>query len=199
MKNNKPAVSHHQPNAFSLIELLVVVCIMTVLIGITAPAGISMQEGNDIARAGQIVSDQIRIARQLASARSLTVEVRLIKVAPSKGYNAVQLWDTCNNKALSKVITLPSNMTISDNVSISEAFKLLASQNNTITTSGQFQGCSYKTLQLGASGQVLPSADMNALYLTVVPNRFVDSGTLPNNYVMIQINPSTGNTLVFRP
>lgn len=190
--------------AFSLIELLVVMSIMIMMLSLAVPAGVSLMESSNIARAGQIVVDQIRVARQLAAARNLTVEVRLIKTGSGSdpGYNAVQLWTTqFTTNAISKLATLPQSIAISENPTISGLLGV-STNRYTMPSTGPNANAPYAAFQVTPSGLVTPTSNANSLFfVTVLSSRYakVSTSTLPPNYVIVQINPNTGSPLAFQP
>lgn len=187
--------------AFSLTELLVVISIMVLLSSAAVPALSSLMESNELTRGGQMVADQIRMARQIASSRNVSVEVRLVKTdaLSSTGYNAVQLWTSqlTGTNAASRMISLPKSIAISENPSVSDMLGSLSTK--TMSTVGN-PNASYTAFQIRPSGMVSPTMSMNGLCLTVVSTRHAKaSDALPSNYVTVQINPNTGTPLVYRP
>src|SRR5438128_1445985 len=62
--------------AFTLIELLVVVGIMVVIMAFALPAVNSVLRGSQITQTGQMVCDQLALARQAALSKNHPIEVR---------------------------------------------------------------------------------------------------------------------------
>ena len=195
--------------AFTLLELLVVIAIIGLLMGLLIPSIGSILQGTNIEQGARAVFDQISLARQVASTRNCTAEIRLIKltnVSPS-GYNAIQIWVPGPNATMvpiNKVVTLPKSAVISsDQVSLSRI--LDPNQTGTVTTSnmppgGAASGAPYFAFSIRPPGDVVPGTTNRAnLYLTVVPPRAATNSTLPPNYATIQLNPDTGSPMVFRP
>lgn len=186
-------------NAFSLIELLVVVAIVGILSALTVSGLSSMMQASDLTRGGQLLTDQINLARQIASARNTVVEMRFIELPDRAGFGAVQLWNadsTGGMKAASRMITLPQSVTIAPNPPLPGAMASLPSTNTMQSGNATTR---YAALQIRPSGQVTTALSMSNLFFTVVPSVFANEAHLPTNYFLLQINPLTGVPLVYRP
>ena len=111
-------------SGFTLIELLVVLALMVLVMSFVAPAVNSMLDGNNLTTAGQMISDEIKLARQIASSGNRTVRVCLITVPPlagtNPGYNAIQLWT-----AVPAALTGTTSAAVSTNVNYIPASKLV--------------------------------------------------------------------------
>ena len=213
------------PGAFTLIELLLVVIVMVLIMTLVAPALNTLMESNNIARAGQMLSDQIKLARQTATSGNHTVEVRLIELPPltggTAGYNAIQLWTAIppplagvvTYAPSSKMVVFPYGISISGsklgvgNVSGMSYFLLYLSS-STIPAGFPTAGDYYVAFEIKPTGLINPIStvarifpSMSQIYLTVVPARNAGSTvtTTPVNFATIQINPMTGSTLIYRP
>ena len=214
MESMKMTVIHFKlksfSKAFTLIELIVVMSIMMILMTMVTPMVSSIVESNNLSRAGQLVADQIRLARQMASAGNRTVEVRLIQAPAlsSTGYSAIQLWTatpprgdntTETMKQAGKAIALPQSTVISqDSTALSMLLSNVATT-NTMPSGGIYSNAPYAAFQIRPSGAVTPTMNMNVLYLTIVPSRYATQTTLPKNYAIVQINSNTGTPLLYRP
>lgn len=192
--------------AFSLVELLVVLAIIGLLAAASIPMISSLLESSNLTRGGQIVADQFNLARQTSVARNAAVEVRFFKLqdaAAPMGYNAVQLWltGTSGAEAFGRIQRLPQGTVISENASVSAALDLMGS-GTMPSGNGISAGAEYVFFQVRPSGVLsppVPLAQMQNAFLTVVGSRFGGDTTLPDNYVTIQINPLTATPLVYRP
>ena len=194
---------------YTLIELLTVVAIMSIIMTIAIPALKGILDSSSITRGGQLIGDQISQARQFAAAANSSVEVRFFKLTnlSANGYTGVQLW--ANNRAgvrvpLKPLALLPQGTAITENTTLSPALSSTYTQPLASgTMSSSFvtaPNAPYVAFQISPAGTVMPPLDaMKNLCFTLVPARFVTSGTLPVNYVTIQINPLTASPLIYRP
>ena len=68
-----------RPNAFTLIEMLVVIVIIGILITVAVPTFVSAMQGNRIAAAGLNLLGRLSQAQQLAMSKNVPIEVRFYK------------------------------------------------------------------------------------------------------------------------
>lgn len=194
----------HLAGGFSLIEMLMVVGIMAILLVISVPAFSSLMSSNNLAQGGQILADQINLARQMASAKNQAIEFRLIRLGgvSAKGYHAVQLWgsDTTGvSRPLSRLILFPQNILVSENKTALSTALEYSSEGTMPAGAGAAGDAPYAAFQIRPSGVVTPPMPMDDFYFTVVSARHAEAATLPDNYVTVQINPQTGTALIYRP
>ena len=66
-------------HGFSLIELLVVILIIAIIAVFVTPAASTILKGSQLSQAEQVITDQIKLARQQAVTKNHNVEVRFIR------------------------------------------------------------------------------------------------------------------------
>lgn len=194
---------------FSLTELLVVIALMAILMAAAVPGTNSLLENNNITQTGQLLADQFAMARQAASVRNRTVEIRLFKlpVQSTKLYSAVQLWapDTTTGTLapINRLVTFPKNVILSENSAYSPFLSKLATATMSATAGPMLANAAYATLRIRPNGIVEPTpanvTDRANLFFTVLNYRFATTTTLPNNYATVQLNPDTGSAQIYRP
>jgi uncharacterized protein (TIGR02596 family) len=193
---------------FSLIELLAVMAIMAILLSVTIPSIEGLNQSVNIGQGGQLVMDQIALARQTAAARNITVELRCIKVPTrsANGYTAMQLWSKATIQPISRMADMPDGIAISqDTTNLSTLFGSYNSSGTMPAGVGSAAGDSYVSFTISPSGMVGPLStavvepNMTALSIGVVPYLYATNTSLPKNYVLIQLNPLTAATIAYRP
>lgn len=198
-------------NGFSLLELLTVMVIMGILLSLALPFTTSLQETNNLGFAGQMVVDQMAVARQYAASRNQTVYVCFIDPSGSgiNGYTSLQLWPSLPSSgglAVGRAVKLPGGIEISANPALSPLVSTYATTAGTMPASSNVQG-TYIYLTVRPDGNlVAPNApvataltNMPHFFFTLLPVRFDGNSTLPKNYVTVQINPDTAEAQTFRP
>jgi uncharacterized protein (TIGR02596 family) len=195
----------HLRAAYTLIELLVVVAIAISLIAVLVPSLRGMMDSGNLSRAGQLLGDQINLARQIATSSNSTVEVRFVNLPKysTSGYSAIQIWGINRSGtmgALRGLSVMPLGTVISENTSVSPAFsQSLAEPLTTGSMTSQNETVHYTSFQIRPAGIILPSINMKDFCFTVIPSRLATSGTRPPNYATIQVNPITSAAFVYRP
>lgn len=190
--------------AFSLVELMVVIAVVGLLSVLIIPAASSINAGYRMTSAGQIVADQISTAKKLAMTRSIMVEVRMIASIDRQtaGYSAIQLWSLESGKdsvPLTSLARLPEGTTISQNEAVLSQLLAICTNGN-MPIAHPSAGASYAAFSIFPSGRLSPSAtNMADLFLSIVPSRLADASELPENAVVVQVNPVTGTPRIHRP
>lgn len=193
--------------AFTLVELLAVMGIMAILLAVTVPSLAGINESLNITQGGQLVADQIALARQISSSRNITVEVRFINSNGSTavGYYAVQLWSSSNGTAapVSRVQKLPDGIAVSQDTNLLSTLFQSYKDSGKMPTDGPLSGDDYVSFTVNPSGMLGPLGgtppNMTALSIGVVPARHAADAALPSNYLLVQLNPLTAATLIYRP
>ncbi len=193
-------------SGMTLVEMLVVIAIMAVLMALSLPSFTSISESNNLSIGGQLLSDQIRLGTQIASAQNQILEVRLIKRASIPGapptYCALQLWTTASTGTMvpaGKITFLPQNIAISENAAFSPLLSLPNLGTGTLP-GGSPANSPYVSFKIHPCGYFEPVTAKDAqLYVTLVQKRFSAAASLPANYVMVQISPYTCSPTLYRP
>lgn len=201
-------------SAFSLLELLIVMAILGLLAVITVPALSSALQGIKITQGTQLLLDQFTIARQLAVSKNRAVETRIYSYQDpaipngGKSYRAVQnfeLLDDGTAKPLDKMVRLPSELIIDSSASLSPILSASRAKQWTATdtqTRLPDIGTSYDTraIVFRPNGYTDLAATGMAWFVTLHSASEGDNlSELPKNFSVIQIDPWTGRTSVFRP
>lgn len=188
--------------AFTLVELLVVITLIAIMATFVVPAFNQIQSAEGLSRAGQILGDQIILARQEAMTKNRKVEVRLVEMPEASGekyYRGVQLWLLDEKgmpyKPVAKFSAFPERVAIDpDSASSPLLANLTGTTNFTGGTSMKYQGFIVRP-----SGSLEGAISTNSNYLTV--RKVTDFGkTMPSgNYYAVRVNPVTGRLSIHRP
>ena len=199
--------------AFTLIELLAVMAIMGILLAVVVPSISGVNESNNINQGGQTFADQVSLARQIASADNITVEVRCLQLLPlpplpASGYTGILLWSPSRSAAVSRLVKLPNGIAISqDKTTFSTLFGSFTSSGTMLLPGGT---TSYVSFTVNPTGMVGPlnlasTADvppnMHQMTVAILPARSASATSLASvkNYALVQVNPITAATLIYRP
>lgn len=212
--------------AFSLVEVLFVISIITLLLFLTLPAFEQMLKGSRVTIAGNAVVDQLNLAQQTAISRNEPVEVRVYRLPdeslapatrpPPKDYRALQLFKTRpdgNVEPLQAPLILPAGVIFVSNPSSSS----ILDQSNSgpltdkvvhpasdsqplIQLPGYGNNYEFRRFRFRSNGET----DMKqvAAFVTLVSraDKVQDFRTnLPGNFYTVQVDPVNGRTRSYRP
>ncbi len=196
--------------AFTLVELLVVIGIILLLTAISIPSFQRMSLASEFTTAGQVIAEQLSLARQAALTQNRSVQVRFYqlsdpKTSSEKGYRALQLFtvDAEGSKPLSKPIYLPHLMMISEDEKTTSLMKLPEK-----TPGANFPplpevglNYQYRCFHFKPDGGTDLAIDQSwflTLYAKSDAKKKSETG-LPANFVTFQIDPRNGRVRQFRP
>lgn len=118
-------------NAFSLVELLIVILIIGIVAGFAVPAVQGMLRGSQLNQAAALLTDQMALARQTAISKNRMVEVRFYRFAdneipgekaedPATGhfraFQSFEVSEAGGFVALSKIIRFPDTIIMNPGV-----------------------------------------------------------------------------------
>ncbi len=190
--------------AFSLLELLVVLAIVSVLAALSFSSLVSSLAGSKLNSAGQIVADSIGLARQEAVARDRNVQVRFYQITNGtfQGWCALQLLrveQTSSGAALvpvTHVILLPDGVIISASSTLSPLLTADTALQGTVALP-IYGNTAYAGFYFLPSGSV-ESALNNANNFITLQNATA-TGSPPANYSTVQIDTISGKVTTYRP
>lgn len=202
--------------AFSLIELLVTVAILSIMLALTVPPISQLMRSSGIATAGDQLLTTLSQARQIAASRNRTVEVRFYRYVesndpPQGRFRAVQLFliepsaQGSTTQTASRKLTLPSNTYLSPTAALSSLIQ--PTPRNPRRTGSQLalpispSGLNYDA----ASFQIFPDGTTNLpldqiSFVTIISTHTPDDQvTAPENFATIIIQPTSGKAQLRRP
>jgi len=188
--------------AFSLIELLAVMAVVAIIIAISLPAFTSLTSGSNLNRAGQMVGDQIALARQEAVARNRDVQVTFYNLTngTTKGWRGMRILrvDQTQNGTVTNVATrlvqIPDGIVISADPATSP---LLSAGTTGTTNLPGYGTVEYSSFRFRANGSM--ESGFGATNNSLTLQNASAQGNPPSNYYTIQVNPLTGKVSVYRP
>ena len=184
------------PGAFSLIELLVVVAIFSIMVALVTPAFTQVRAAGVLTRGGQVLADQIALARQEASTKNRDMEVRIVDVGGV--YRAVQLWIRGEpaTRPLGRIEQLPDGVVLSSDTLLSPLLGASPIVGGTAVF-GALGSCPYKGFRIRADGTLDAAVNLSNNFLTVQSAN--DVTVPPNNYFTVRVNPVTSQVTIHRP
>ena len=187
------------PGAFSLIELLVVVAIFSIMVALVIPAFTQVRAAGVLTRGGQVLADQIALARQEASTTNRDIEVRIVDVGGV--YRAVQLWIRGEpaTRPIGRIEQLPDGVVFSSNTSLSPLLDPAPASPIVSGTAvfGALGSRPYKGFRIRANGALDAAVNLSNNFLTVQSANEVT--VPPSNYFTVRVNPVTSQVTIHRP
>lgn len=210
--HRSPSPTRRSRKGFTLIELLTVVSIATLLISLGANVATSVVEANQLSQAGEMITDELRLARQTALARDRVVEVRFYKpeaadeFGEQPGVNAMQcfIFDDENAAAtpLRDVKKLPGAVKVSDDSSLSSLIVSARLKNDWKDGDTQVSipdtGTDYSVYRIRFLPDGSTDLDTQQNWFLTLHNRR-ERQSPPPNYVTVQVKAARGTVRTFRP
>jgi uncharacterized protein (TIGR02596 family) len=199
MKTRPP---HRKTAAFSLVELLVVMAIVSGLAVIGGMVTAGMIKGNQLSQGGLLVGTHLSLARQEAVSRNKDVQVIFLDTLPDvPGWEALQvrcidvLVSGTREIPIGKVTPLPTSVTITSDAGYTKILSNTSSVQGTYS-GGAYDGIKYTGFVFRSNGSLESRIVPGQNYLTLIPRNLPANFT---NYYTLQINPVTGAVQVYRP
>jgi len=202
-----------RPSAFTLVEMLAVLAIIATLMVFVAPAVLSSFQSARLTQATQMVLDQLSVARQLATSRNRVVEVRFYRlINPDAGLSdptlsalqSFELADDGTATPLGKVSWLPGGVICDSGATLSPLFaqdrlKSWTPPDPKIALPRVETAYDAWAIRLRPDGTTdLPTG--SSWFLTLhAGNRGDKQSALPADFSLVQIDPWTGQSLLYRP
>jgi uncharacterized protein (TIGR02596 family) len=205
--------------AFTLVEMLVTLAIMALLVAIAAPAFMGTMRSYQLTSGGELVINQLNLARQAALSSSHLVQVRFYRLpdyeqAPTSApavYRAMQCFTegdpgstgTPALTAVTRPIFFPAPVIISTvsspNVSslLSPSPTAAASSDLVLPVYGS--NYAYSAFHFRPDGSTDLAVGSSVVTLVLENDKAAAASGLPNNYQTLQIDPAIGTVRRFQP
>lgn len=198
--------------AFTLIETLAVVLILSLVIGIAAPSMLAVIRATRLTSAGELVTGKLVEAQGLALTFSSDVELRLYKSPsdlPGDGNSGqfLQLLQWVENDPeiaeqegiakLEKIgpqVFLPDGIAISGNTEFSSLWNLENQSEEHISGPRD-----YIAIRFRPDGSTDLPENASSWHLTLMEQGQVALAELPPNFYTVQVDPVTAKIEVYRP
>jgi uncharacterized protein (TIGR02596 family) len=225
---NRISTAKSVPNqAFSLIELMVVLGIVGLLLAFAAPNLFSLITSNTLSGEGTVLRNQLTLSQQLAVSRSADVEVRFFKMQNPdaaqteeefRGFQLFQYNKEGELAPISQFFRVRAPVTIHQELST-----LLRTASGGATSVDKRYGYDSpregrEEAPAGPGGKLMPTsfvsfrfrpdgstdlphrtASGDTWYITLVQGEGALQSSKPDNYFCLQINPYNGQVSEFRP
>ncbi len=192
--------------AFTLLELIVVLAIVSILTTVALTAVQPVSESYGVTNSSQVLRDTLSNAKQLAVSDNQPVQFRFCRstqAGATGGYCFLLLCEVQPNgtlKVAERPVHFPAAMSLATSTTLSSLMSL-AEQTPAATDPSPpplGQQYAYRKITFYPSGAT-DLAPTSIWFLAVVPQRFSASSTLPSNYAVVQIDPVNALTVLYRP
>jgi uncharacterized protein (TIGR02596 family) len=208
--------------AFSLLEMVVVIAIIAIVSAFAVPAFSSLVNGTTLNQASSMLTNQLNLARQYATTKNRSVEVRLLRFRdpemPGEGggsqgpgqFRAIQLMEVLEAGVavpFGKMECFPQAIVLCPDVrsSLLDGAGTASQISRTPTaTDGELprgiqRNYTFVSFRFLPNGSTTLAANHN-WFMTVLALKDLNANTqLPANYFIVQIDPVSGSTRNFRP
>ena len=204
--------------AFTLVELLAVIVIMSLIIAASAPMVFSSIASSRLTSSGESLLADLSLAQQTSLSLGQTTEVRFYKFSPDDGfggassfgaYQIFRVYDQPTEDPKNPGGALITEQPLTEPKRFREGV-LAASAESPLITQGSLQpeggrfflisGASYAAFRFTSDGSTDIKTPLRQSYITLAAfSGGAESSPLPPNIYTIQINPSTGNLRSYRP
>jgi uncharacterized protein (TIGR02596 family) len=207
------------PAGFSLVELLVVVAIIGMLAALAMGGLSNTVRSSKLTNTAQRVADQINVARQVAAARNLPVEVRFYKlpwfdqtIGGARVYRGMQTFVTDGitfTNPVSKPFLFPNRVAIREDSPLRGMIKYVDYNSPGLADFGIYgRGTiGYNVFTIRPNGILVSGTSTNISatnnFMTLQnwePDSTLDSSVpTPANYALVRVDPITAKVTILRP
>jgi uncharacterized protein (TIGR02596 family) len=207
MKTRPARTIRYREGGFSLVELLVVIVIVGILAVLAAGGFGSVQRSSEMNRAGQLLADQIALARQTATSQNRDVELRIVQLPGNTqpGWSGIQMWVADEGGTMTpsgRLQTFPTQAVISPLPVLSPLLTADANRSGTATFGSHGQRA-WRGFRIRPGGALDPGVvGTTNNFLTIVARSDAEAPqppAPPDNFYAVRINPVTGRVTVHRP
>jgi len=196
--SSKQSVPPGSPG-FTLIEVMMVLAVLAMMVGLVIPTFNSMLQGQALSRQGEILNDQMNMARQLATTRNRTIELRLVsRTNEGETRWATQIFESGQGasaaRPISRLERFADGIVVNPSADLSPMLGALDGGSADFSAFGQSE---YLALRFLPNGRLEKNFATKKDYLTLQGRR--DDLRNPINYFTIQVNPVTGRIGIYRP
>lgn len=198
--------------AFTLVEILTVLCVMTVLMVLSMPFVVGTLQANRLTSGGESLLYRLSRLQQIVATTNRPAEVRFYKYEEDglEGYHAYQLFT--HDEATGGMEPLEGPVYFSgDSLVIMEGTLSPLLDSGAEKESGTWpktadeepfssMGATYFRIAFLSNGSTTLNVPLRKSYLTLASAKDVLAGnTAPANYYTIQVDPVSGRARSFRP
>ena len=217
----------HKSNgqAFSLIEMMVVLGVVGLLLAFAAPNLFSLITANSLSGEGVVLKNQLTFAQQTAISKNADVEIRFFRMPDyanareEEAFRGYQLFQYNLDGELAPISTFfrikapvgvheTLSTILNPQANTSATDKKFGFSSPTIGTTGVKEGggtpenAKYVAFRFRPDGSTdLPfrTGNSDTWYITLVQGEGALKSDTPDNYVCLQVNPYNGQVSEFRP